>query len=231
MLRFSDIIYGPIHSRRLGTSLGVNLLPRSGKLCSFDCIYCECGWNSDGRTSEKMPSSAAVVAALEESLASFSRNGEKIDTITFAGHGEPTLNPAFPEIMDATVSLRNRYCPCASIAVLSEMGVGIGEVKAKLLNPLATMLLTLAVPAGYIYVGAPLEGVISTALNAASIAWTVTQIASGCYVSGILGGAIMLSSTYLGAQQRTSQLCEEKNRKALDDAKRSLLSEYFSDFD
>lgn len=119
MLRFSDIIYGPIHSRRLGTSLGVNLLPRSGKLCSFDCIYCECGWNSDGRTSEKMPSSAAVVAALEESLASFSRNGEKIDTITFAGHGEPTLNPAFPEIMDATVSLRNRYCPCASIAVLS----------------------------------------------------------------------------------------------------------------
>lgn len=72
---------------------------------------------------------------------------------------------------------------------------------------------------------------ISTALNAASIAWTVTQIASGCYVSGILGGAIMLSSTYLGAQQRTLQLCEEKNRKALDDAKRSLLSEYFSDFD
>lgn len=119
----------------------------------------------------------------------------------------------------------------ASIAVLSEMGVGIGEVKAKLLNPLATMLLTLAVPAGYIYVGAPWEGVISTALNAASIAWTVTQIASGCYVSGILGGAIMLSSTYLGAQQRTSQICEEKNRKALDDAKRSLLSEYFSDFD
>lgn len=100
-------------------SLGVNLLPRSGKLCSFDCIYCECGWNRDGRTSEKMPDAAAVARALEESLASFSRKGEKLDTITFAGHGEPTLNPAFPEIMDAAISLRDRYCPSASIAVLS----------------------------------------------------------------------------------------------------------------
>ncbi len=119
MLRFSDIIYGPIHSRRLGVSLGVNLLPRSGKLCSFDCIYCECGWNRDGRTSERMPDAAAVARALEESLASFSLKGDKLDTITFAGHGEPTMNPAFPEIMDAAISLRDRYCPCASIAVLS----------------------------------------------------------------------------------------------------------------
>lgn len=119
MLRFNDIIYGPVRSRRLGTSLGVNLLPRGGKLCSFDCIYCECGWNRDGRTSEKMPDESTVVEALEESLSSFSRRRESVDTITFAGHGEPTLNPDFPGIMDATLRLRDRYCPGASIAVLS----------------------------------------------------------------------------------------------------------------
>ncbi|MCQ2166482.1 MAG: radical SAM protein [Bacteroidales bacterium] len=119
MLRFNDIIYGPVHSRRLGVSLGVNLLPQGGKLCNFDCIYCECGWNRDGRTSEKMPDAATVTSAMEKSLASFMQKGERIDTITFAGHGEPTLNPDFPQIMDATLELRDRYCPDASIAVLS----------------------------------------------------------------------------------------------------------------
>lgn len=99
--------------------MGVNLLPRSGKLCSFDCIYCECGWNRDGRTAEKMPDAAMVTEAMERSLAAFRQNGESIDTITFAGHGEPTLNPDFPEIMDATLLLRDRYFPEASVAVLS----------------------------------------------------------------------------------------------------------------
>ena len=135
------------------------------------------------------------------------------------------------------VLLRKAYCaymagnPDASIAALNEAGISTGEIKAKKLSPAATMLLTLAVPLGYIYVGAPLEGAVSTVLNAGSIAWTVTQIASGFYISGILGGAILLSTTYLGAQQRTAIICEEKNAKALDKAKRSVLSEYFSKVD
>lgn len=119
MLRFDNIVYGPLQSRRLGSSLGVNLLPAGGKLCSFDCIYCECGWNKDGRTSEKMPALATVKEALERSLAGFKERGQHIDNITFAGHGEPTLNPDFPAIIDATIELRDKYCPDTGIAVLS----------------------------------------------------------------------------------------------------------------
>lgn len=88
-------------------------------MCSFDCIYCECGWNKDGRTSEKMPSLAAVSEALERSLSGFRERGQHIDNITFAGHGEPTLNPDFPAIIDVTLELRDRYCPDTEIAVLS----------------------------------------------------------------------------------------------------------------
>lgn len=118
-MRFDNIVYGPLKSRRLGVSLGVNLLPAGGKLCNFDCIYCECGWNRDGRTSEKMPDLAKVSEALDRSLYDFAERGAHIDTITFAGHGEPTLNPDFPAIIDATSELRDRYCPDTKIAVLS----------------------------------------------------------------------------------------------------------------
>ena len=120
MLRFQDIVFGPIRSRRLGASLGVNLLPSDGKLCNFDCIYCECGWNRDGKVDEpRLPDADAVRRALEDSLKSCSAEGTVIDSITFSGNGEPTLNPHFPEIMDVTVELRDRYFPDAKISVLS----------------------------------------------------------------------------------------------------------------
>ncbi|MCQ2135810.1 MAG: radical SAM protein [Bacteroidales bacterium] len=119
MLRFEDIVFGPIHSRRLGSSLGVNLLPRKGKFCNFDCVYCECGWNSDGREDKTMPEISQVAEALELKLRSLSDRGVHIDSITFSGNGEPTLNPDFPSIIDVTLALRDKYYPQAKVSVLS----------------------------------------------------------------------------------------------------------------
>lgn len=114
-----DTVFGPIHSRRLGSSLGINLLPRNGKICTFDCIYCECGWNKDGTGDTLLPKREDVRAALEEKLAQMAGTGGHIDSITFSGDGEPTLNPQFPEIIDDTIALRNRYFPNAKVSVLS----------------------------------------------------------------------------------------------------------------
>ena len=94
MLRFSDIVFGPIHSRRLGSSLGINLLPGDGKLCNFDCIYCECGWNRDGRTSRPvLPTADDVQNALEAKLKELSASGTGVDSITFSVNGERRFNP------------------------------------------------------------------------------------------------------------------------------------------
>lgn len=119
MLRFHNTVFGPIHSRRLGSSLGINLLPENGKLCNFDCIYCECGWNRDGRGDRTMPSAADVARALETRLSECAEQGIHIDSVTFSGHGEPTLNPDFPAVIDDTLRLRDRYCPEAKVSVLT----------------------------------------------------------------------------------------------------------------
>lgn len=115
---FNSNIIGPIHSRRLGISLGVNLLPKDGKVCSFDCLYCECGWNRDHRGG-KMPDANQVVAELEQKLLAMHNNGESLDVITFAGNGEPTLHPCFAEVIDKTLALRNHYYPNVKVSVLS----------------------------------------------------------------------------------------------------------------
>lgn len=112
-------MFGPIHSRRLGSSLGINLLPTKGKLCNFDCVYCECGWNKDGRGDRRLPTAAELRSALEEKLKECRDAGTPIDSITFSGDGEPTLNPDFPEIIDITISLRDKYFPQAKVSVLS----------------------------------------------------------------------------------------------------------------
>lgn len=117
---FDQIVFGPVKSRRLGVSLGINLLPIGRKLCSFDCIYCECGFNPGANApKESLPTRTEVTNALQARLISMQRNGEKPDVITFAGNGEPTLHPEFAEIIDDTISLRNKYCANARIAVLS----------------------------------------------------------------------------------------------------------------
>ena len=116
---FNSIVYGPIRSRRLGISLGVNLMPTTAKLCSFDCVYCECGWNRDGAQDRTLPSFEDVKSALETRIAALADEGIPVDSITFSGNGEPTMNPDFPEIVDATLRLRDRYFPQAKVSVLS----------------------------------------------------------------------------------------------------------------
>lgn len=117
---FDQIIFGPVKSRRLGVSLGVNLLPTDSKVCSFDCIYCECGWNPKKREKKVvLPARAEVKLKMEEKLTQMVLENNLPDVITFAGNGEPTLHPDFSGIIDDTIELRNRFAPGARIAVLS----------------------------------------------------------------------------------------------------------------
>ena len=111
---FNEIAYGPIHSRRLGTSLGMELMPLEHKLCTFNCVYCECGWN-EPVSHPQLPTRAEVKAALEARL----KEGLDLDVITFSGNGEPTLHPDFLGIIEDTCALRDQYCPKAKVSVLS----------------------------------------------------------------------------------------------------------------
>ena len=114
-----ETVFGPIFSRRLGSSLGINLLPEKGKICNFDCIYCECGWNRDGRNDTLLPTAEKVRGDLERMLQRLAEENTPVDSITFSGDGEPTLNPEFPQIIDDTLALRDRYYPQAKVSVLS----------------------------------------------------------------------------------------------------------------
>ena len=116
---YHDIIYGPVHSRRLGLSLGVNLLPTESKLCSFDCIYCECGWNAEHPGGRRFNAREEVRTHLETALKGMSEAGTPPDVITFAGNGEPTLHPDFEGVINDTLALRDCYCPGAKVSVLS----------------------------------------------------------------------------------------------------------------
>lgn len=116
---YTEIIYGPVHSRRLGVSLGVNLLPLHSKLCSFDCIYCECGWNAERRGTASFNPRETVAEALEVQLQKMASEGVLPDVITFAGNGEPTMHPDFEEVINDTLRLRDNYAPQAKVSVLS----------------------------------------------------------------------------------------------------------------
>ena len=116
---FHDVIFGPVHSRRLGYSLGINLLPIDSKYCSFNCIYCECGWNLEGNNHVVFTDRNVIFSELEERLKEIKSNNEPLDVITFAGNGEPTLHPEFLEIVEDVISLRDTYFPYIKIAVLT----------------------------------------------------------------------------------------------------------------
>ena len=135
-----EIVFGPIHSRRLGSSLGINILPEKGKLCNFDCIYCECGWNSDGRGDTRIPTAADLRKALEAKLSACAEQGIGIDSITFSGDGEPTVNPDFPTMIDVTLELRDEYYPGAVVSVLSNATMvhkdAVFEALRKVDNPI-----------------------------------------------------------------------------------------------
>ena len=112
-------IFGPVHSRRLGISLGINLLPADGKVCSFNCVYCECGFNEDHRPTLPFPTREEVASKLEQKLQAMVTEGQLPDVLTFAGNGEPTCHPHFAEIINDTIRLRDQYCPQAKVSVLS----------------------------------------------------------------------------------------------------------------
>ena len=116
---FESPVFGPVQSRRLGVSLGINLMPADAKICTFDCIYCECGRNAERRSASKRPTRADVKCALELTLQKMQADGIVPNVITFAGNGEPTAHPCFAAIIDDTIELRNRYFPNAKISVLS----------------------------------------------------------------------------------------------------------------
>lgn len=116
---FHSTIFGPIHSRRLGTSLGVNLTPNDGKVCTFDCLYCEAGFNAQGAGTTGLPDRDKVARDLEEKLKEMHAAGDPLDVITFSGNGEPTVNPHFPEIIADTIRLRDKYYPRAKVSVLT----------------------------------------------------------------------------------------------------------------
>ena len=116
---FHSTIFGPIHSRRLGTSLGINLMPNDGKICSFDCLYCEAGYNAQGSGKEGLPDVKRVLSDLEKKLKDMKEKGENLDVITFSGNGEPTLHPEFPEIVEGVLELRDEYFPAAKVSVLT----------------------------------------------------------------------------------------------------------------
>jgi wyosine [tRNA(Phe)-imidazoG37] synthetase (radical SAM superfamily) len=117
---FDEIIFGPVKSRRLGVSLGINLLPTKRKICNFNCIYCECGWTQDiTKALSRLPDRAEVFNALDQKLSELKKNKLAPDVITYAGNGEPTLHPEFPGIIDDSIFLRNKYFQKTKIAVLS----------------------------------------------------------------------------------------------------------------
>lgn len=116
---FHSTVFGPIHSRRLGVSLGINLMPDDGKVCTFDCLYCEAGYNSQGAGTTGISTRQQTRDALEAKLSGMHAAGDPLDVITFSGNGEPTLAPEFPEIIDDTIALRDKFYPEAKVSVLT----------------------------------------------------------------------------------------------------------------
>lgn len=116
---FHSTVFGPIHSRRLGVSLGINLMPNDGKICSFDCLYCEAGYNAQGSGTSGLPFREKVRNDLKRKLEAMHQADNQLDVITFSGNGEPTLHPDFPGIIDDVIALRNRYFPDAKVSVLT----------------------------------------------------------------------------------------------------------------
>lgn len=149
---FPSPIFGPVHSRRLGVSLGINLLPADGKVCSFDCIYCECGYNAEHRAKTPLPTRSEVYEALEAKLKDMQANGPAPDVFTFAGNGEPTAHPHFAEIIEDTLQLRDTYFPEAKVSVLSNSTFITRSAVFEALNKVDNNILKLdTVDEGYIH--------------------------------------------------------------------------------
>ena len=166
---FTSTIFGPIHSRRLGTSLGVNLMPNDGKICSFDCLYCEAGYNAQGPGTTGVAKRETLKKQLKAKLQEMHEAGEKLDVITFSGNGEPTLHPKFKEIVHDVINLRNQYFPSAKVSVLSNATMAGKPSVVEALKMVDNNILKLdsAIPRTFIAINRPVspnclpEGVIA----------------------------------------------------------------------
>ncbi|MCK9421651.1 MAG: radical SAM protein [Bacteroidales bacterium] len=116
---FHEVVFGPVRSRRLGLSLGVNLLPLHSKFCTFNCIYCECGWTPVNEVQPVFPTRQEIFMYLERRLRELVADDYLPDAITYAGNGEPTVHPDFAGIVEDTIKLRNTYTPKAKVTILS----------------------------------------------------------------------------------------------------------------
>lgn len=158
---FDRIIFGPVRSRRLGVSLGVNLLPSDKKFCNYNCLYCECGWTCRGDISPRdLPGREQTREELYQKISMMAREDMIPDVITFAGNGEPTIHPEFPGIIDDTIEVRNELCPEARIAVLSNSTtLHKPEVVAALKrSDQAILKLDTAIEASYQFINRPSSG-------------------------------------------------------------------------
>ena len=166
---FHSTIYGPIHSRRLGMSLGINLMPNDGKICSFDCLYCEAGFNAQGPGKDGVPSRETVKKQLRRTLNEMKQAGQTLDVITFSGNGEPTLHPDFKKIVDDVLRLRTEFFPDAKVTVLSNSTMAGKKPVADALLKVDNNILKLdsAIPHTFIAINRPAspnclpEGVIA----------------------------------------------------------------------
>lgn len=177
---FNETVFGPIHSRRLGTSLGVNLAPNDGKICSFDCIYCEAGYNSQGQGKSGIPSRETVKKRLSEKLKAIKDSGKTLDVITFSGNGEPTVHPHFKEIINDTLMLRDRFFPNVKVTVLTNSTFTWNPKVAEALNKVDENIVKLdsAIAATFRLIDAPVN---ATVLPANIIA-DLKQFAGKCII-------------------------------------------------
>jgi len=191
---FDSIIYGPIHSRRLGVSLGINLMPVDHKLCTFNCIYCECGFNSPC-TLPQMPSYDSVMHDLEQVLMTGNIHP---DVLTFSGNGEPTLHPDFLRIIEGTCQLRNRYCPNAKISVLSNSTQLFREDVRTALQMVDNRILKLdsAIDATMRLIDQPVNPALSVDILASYLAqWEGDFILQTCFLRGEYLGNMIDNTT------------------------------------
>lgn len=188
---FHSTVYGPVHSRRLGVSLGINLMPNNGKICSFDCLYCEAGFNAQGAGDAHLPTPDEVEARLREQLTRMHSDGSPLDVITFSGNGEPTLHPDFETVVDRVLSLRNEFYPAAKVTVITNSTMAHRQSVQRALLRVDNILLKLdsAIDATFRIINRPANPL----LTPADIISTLAQYGDRCVVQ-----TMMISGEYNG---------------------------------
>jgi wyosine [tRNA(Phe)-imidazoG37] synthetase (radical SAM superfamily) len=195
---FNSVVFGPVKSRRLGISLGINLLPNNSKLCNYNCVYCECGWTFHSHLDKgKFHTSESVLNSLEAKLKSLLLQKQTPDSITFAGNGEPTLHPSFADIMDGVISLRNHYFPDAKVAVLSNGTMAhMDEVFAALSKADRNMLkLDTAIEETYQKLNRPPKGFTVKKIISNLSRFKENLIIQSLFISGRVDGVVINNTT------------------------------------